>query len=559
MKILIVDDQPSNRLIAKYLVESEGHTCIEAENGQDAIEKFMQQDPDFVLMDIVMPIMDGYESAYYIKNYSIDNHIPIIFLTAKHDESSLLKCLECGGDDYLIKPINGTLLKAKIRAHSRTLELTQQIQAKNTELSLVHANLTKEHEMGRHVLSHTLERNLKDCPNIQQYMSSMSTFNGDIGLIAENPNGGLYVFLGDFTGHGLSAAIGTMPLAQLFFSMCEKGELVSDIASEMNQTLKTFLPEYMFCAATLIHLYERGDSAHIWTGGLPDSYVVRPGKGIVQTIKSKNMPLGILSNDAFNSEPGFYRFEKSDKLILISDGILEANSSCNDQMFGEARLKEVLQSNHHDVFKGVVDAYHEYVGDQKQCDDISLIELSAEPYESKVIRDLKSSSNLLSNYIPWNLSLNIRPDDIRTLDVIDVIVGLLPSSIRISHSFDALRTVLSELFSNSLEHGLLELSSSLKGGHDGFISYYELRENRLNSLVKGAITIDISTFSLGKEIKLKISIEDSGNGFDVEYENMLNPSASQPWGRGISLVRSLSEKLIYSKQGRKVEAIINLN
>tara|TARA_R110002110_G_scaffold129161_4_gene309233 strand:+ start:68 stop:1762 length:1695 start_codon:yes stop_codon:yes gene_type:complete len=557
LKILIVDDQPSNRLIAKYLVESEGHTCIEAEDGQDAIEKFMQQDPDLVLMDIMMPRMDGYESACYIKKNALDNHVPIIFLTAKHDENSLLKCLECGGDDYLIKPINGTLLKAKIRAHSRTLELTQQIHAKNSELSLVHASLTREHEMGCHVLSHSLERNLKNCPNIRQYMSSMSTFNGDISLIAENPNGGLYVFLGDFTGHGLSAAMGTIPLSQLFFSMCEKGCSISDITTQMNQTLKTFLPEYMFCAATLIHLFERGDSAHIWTGGLPDAYVVRPGVGVVQTIKSNNMPLGILSKDVFKSEPRFYSFENADKLVLMSDGILEATCPFSMEMFGETRLRQALESNHHDAFKGLIDAYHEYVGEQQeQGDDISLIELSAEAYEVKNTGGLSVLPEAFSSFIPWNISLMICPDDIRSLDVVKNIVSLLPSSIRIFYSVDVLRTILSELFSNALEHGLLKLSSNIKEGHDGFVNYYQLREDRLSSLEEGYIKINISTYRFDDEIKLKLSLEDSGNGFDVQQEVLHKSSAGQLWGRGIELVRSLSEELIYSNQGRKAEAIV---
>ncbi|WP_156495003.1 response regulator, partial [Oleiphilus sp. HI0128] len=216
---------------------------------------------DFVLMDIVMPVMDGYEAASLIKKRAGDTHVPIIFLTAKHDEKSLLACLESGGDDYLPKPINGIVLKAKIKAHARTQELTQQVHAKNSELTRLHATLTQEHEMGRHVLNHTLKRSLQNCKNVKSYLSSMSTFNGDIFLLAENPSGGLYAFLGDFTGHGLAAAIGTIPVSQAFFSMCEKSMPIMEIASSMNKSLKSFLPEYMFCAATLIHVPESGDKA----------------------------------------------------------------------------------------------------------------------------------------------------------------------------------------------------------------------------------------------------------------------------------------------------------
>ncbi|MFT6905616.1 MAG: CheY-like chemotaxis protein [Oleiphilaceae bacterium] len=560
MKILIVDDQPSNRLIAKFLVESEGHTSIEARDGQDAIEKFMQHKPDFVLMDIVMPRMDGYESAYYIKSYSEDKYIPIIFLTAKHDEASLLKCLECGGDDYLIKPINGTLLKAKIRAHLRTLELTQQIQAKNTELSLVYANLAREHEMGRHVLSHILDRNLTDCPNIQQYMSSMSTFNGDLFLLAENPNGGLYIFLGDFTGHGLAAAIGTIPLSQLFFSMCDKGDCISDIVTAMNHTLKIFLPEHMFCAATMIHLYERGDSAQIWTGGLPDAYIVRCKEGIVQTVCSKNMPLGILSDEDFNNKPSFVRFKRADKLIMFSDGILEVACPNTGEMFGEQRLKQVFESKEINIFKALVDNYNDFIGKQKQQDDdISLIEVLAQPYEAKVIRDLQFNKENKVNFIPWSMSLNVEPKDIKAINVVNNIISLLPSFIRISYRFDVFRTILSELYSNSLEHGLLNLSSSMKATPDGFGQYYQLRDQRLEELIEGFIRVHISSYTEDKKIKSKITIEDSGEGFK-DYEDVQKDKVSiQPWGRGLSLVKSLSEKVIYSNKGSKVEVILRLS
>jgi CheY-like chemotaxis protein len=559
LKILIVDDQSSNRLIAKYLVESEGHSCIEAEDGQDAIEKFMQHNPDFVLMDIVMPRMDGYESAYYIKSYSEDKYVPIIFLTAKHDEASLLKCLECGGDDYLIKPINGTLLKAKIRAHLRTLELTQQIQAKNTELSLVYANLAREHEMGRHVLSHTLGRNLKDCPNIQQYMSSMSTFNGDLFLLAENPNGGLYVFLGDFTGHGLAAAIGTIPLSQLFFSMCEKGETISDIVTAMNQTLKIFLPEHMFCAATMIHLYERGDCADIWAGGLPDAYIVRCKEGIVQTVCSKNMPLGILSDEDFNNEPSFFRLERADKLIMFSDGILEGECPTTGLMFGEQRVKQVFESKEMNVFKALIDNYNDFIGKQKQQDDISLIEVLAQPYETKVIRDLQCIHENKMSFIPWSMFLNVEPEDIKAINVVNNIISLLPGSIRISYRFDVFRTILSELYSNALEHGLLKLSSSMKATPEGFGQYYQLRDQRLDELTEGFIKVHISSYTEDKKIKSKITIEDSGQGFE-DYEDVQKDKVSfQLWGRGVSLVKSLCEKVTYSDKGSKVEVILILS
>ena len=564
MKILIVDDQVSNRMIAKYFVESEGHTSIEAVDGRDAIEKFRFHSPDLVLMDILMPIMDGYESASAIKSLVGDVYVPVIFLTAKHDEASLQKCLECGGDDFLIKPINGNLLKAKIKAHARTQELTQQVKVKNDELSDVYAKLSREHEMGMHVLSHTLEKNLKDCPNIRQHMSSMSTFNGDLFLLAENPQGGLYVFLGDFTGHGLAAAIGTIPLSQLFFAMCEKGDALSDIVRAMNRSLKTFLPEHMFCAATFIHLFERGDSAHIWAGGLPEAYVIRSGQGIVDSVRSQYVPLGILDDESFIDEAKFHRFEQGDKLILFSDGILEGYSPLTQGMFGEQRLKAALNRHEADVFTALISNYQAFMGDQDQGDDISLIELTAKPYETRFIRELVCHVENRLNFLPWRLTLQLTAKIIQNNDGLNNFFALLPSAIRVSYRFDILRTIISELYANALEHGLLKLDSSMKDSREGFVNYYQLREQRLAALTDGFIKLELSTYSDAGAIKIKIIIEDSCEGFD--FTALPSPAEisaagvkAQPWGRGIGLIRSFSESLSFSKNGSRVEVIFLLN
>lgn len=562
MKILIVDDQVANRMIAKYFVESEGHISIEAVDGREAVEKFREHKPDLVLMDILMPVMDGYESASAIKELVGDVYVPIIFLTAKHDESSLQKCLECGGDDYLVKPINGNLLKAKIKAHSRTQELTQQVKVKNDELIEVYAKLTREYEMGMQVLSHTLEKNLKECPNVRKYMSSMSTFNGDILLLAENPQGGLYVFLGDFTGHGLAAAIGSIPLSQLFFSMCERGDALSDIVRAINRSLKTFLPDYMFCAATFIHLFERGDSAHMWTGGLPDAYVIRKGKGIVNTIRSQHLPLGILEDDEFNNEAKFYRLDRDDKLIMFSDGILEGCAAGSDEMFGEQRLIEALNNPDQDPLNSLLSAYQTFVGDQDQEDDISLIELTAKPYEPILIRELTAHKGHKDNYLPWELRLQLGVDLIRDNDDLNSFFALLPSAIRVSYRFDILRTIISELYANALEHGLLKLDSSMKKTSEGFLQYYSLRKARLANLTEGYIRLSLKTYLAEGEVKIKFVIEDSGEGFNFEVfeqENKSKPEENaQPWGRGLDLVRSFSESLTFSKKGSRVELVFQL-
>jgi len=556
MNILVVDDHKSNRMMVKHFIELEGHNCIEAENGQVAIDKFIEHQPDFVLLDIVMPVIDGFEAAKQIKIHAGDRHVPIIFLTAKHDEKSIIECLESGGDDYLAKPINGVVLNAKIRAHVRTGDLTRQVDSKRIELAEIHASLTQEHKMGRHVLSHTLSRSLQDCSNVRSYISSMSIFNGDLFLLAEDPGGGLYVFLGDFTGHGLSAAIGTIPVAQTFFKMCEKGMNISEIISSMNKSLKAFLPENMFCAATMIHLNEVGRKAYIWSGGLPEAYLVRPGEGVVEEIKSQNMPLGILDDSMFNSKVDVYDLMPRDKILFLTDGILEGTPSNSDEMFGNKRVRSSIAKGDHDFFASLLEDYLRFSEGVGQQDDISLVELIAEPVQMKQRENLTPKSN-----IPWVTKFVLDVDRIKLQrDPISDIVKMLPQEFYFFRRQDKIRSILTELFSNSLEHGLLGLNSEMKLKGDGFAEYYSHREEGISKLDEGWIIITLDFDVLRTNNELIIKVEDSGSGFDLN-KVCTGPlsSNSLPCGRGIALIESFSERVCYSKGGASVEVSFSLS
>ncbi len=560
MNVLIVDDHESNRILVKYLLESEGHHCIEAGDGQEALKQFREYKPDFVLLDIVMPVMDGYEAARLIKKEAGETHVPIIFLTAKHDEASLLKCLESGGDDYLPKPINGIILKAKIKAHARTQELTQQVHAKNAELTRLHATLTQEHEMGRHVLNHTLKRSLNNCPNVKSYLSSMSMFNGDIFLLAENPSGGLYAFLGDFTGHGLAAAIGTVPVSQVFFSMCEKSMPVMEIASSMNRALKSFLPEYMFCAATLVHITEDGDRALVWSGGLPDAYIVRPGKGVVKTLKSRHMPLGIQSHDAFNSEVDLYELEENDRFLFFTDGVLEGTPSDSDEMFGEQRVQDSLnkrarENDIENLFDGLLSDYNDFTQDTSQQDDVSLVEITAAPVVNSPSEKMVPKTNL-----PWSIEVLMTPDVIReNPDPVLQIIRILPPDLFLYSRADMIRSILSELYSNALEHGLLGLRSDIKSSAEGFAKYYSDREHRIAIMKDGVVSVTVSFDYARTGRELLMVVRDTGTGFDFSLQSENMAENTKPWGRGIALVRSLCESLEFSEGGRCVSAYMSLN
>src|SRR2546425_5417463 len=119
MKILVVDDSPTIRAALKTLLERMGHTVVEANDGKEALQMYRQDRPGLVLIDVVMPVMDGYESARHMRGTSAEEGVPIIFLSSKEADQDLDRAIEAGGGDYLGKPGGFGGADAKIRGRAR--------------------------------------------------------------------------------------------------------------------------------------------------------------------------------------------------------------------------------------------------------------------------------------------------------------------------------------------------------------------------------------------------------------------------------------------------------
>jgi CheY-like chemotaxis protein len=112
--ILVVEDMPVNAEIAKMLLEEEGHKVDIATNGQEAVILFQQNKYDLVLMDIQMPVMDGYDATHHLRQLNQHQQRPIIAMTANATTEDRKQCLEAGMDDFITKPIDLPLLLDRI-------------------------------------------------------------------------------------------------------------------------------------------------------------------------------------------------------------------------------------------------------------------------------------------------------------------------------------------------------------------------------------------------------------------------------------------------------------
>ncbi len=163
-EILIVDDIPGNLNFVSDILYNEGFRIIVATNGQDAIDITREKHPDLILLDVAMPLMDGYEVCRILKEDDSTREIPIIFLTAKGENEDILKGFESGAVDYISKPFNTSELISRVNTHvalrkqaeelkhlnqileEKVIERTVQLQTLNDNLTIANQNLSKAYK-----------------------------------------------------------------------------------------------------------------------------------------------------------------------------------------------------------------------------------------------------------------------------------------------------------------------------------------------------------------------------------------------------------------------------
>lgn len=552
LTVLIAEDGAADRLLLARIVSKQGHDVLTAENGEQAVALFAQQRPQLVLLDALMPVMDGFEAARQIKALAGEALVPIIFLTSLSEEEALVRCLEAGGDDFLAKPYRPVILAAKIKAMDRLRRLQATVLEQRDQISRHHHHLLNEQRVAKAVFDKVAHAGCLSAPNIRYLQSPYALFNGDLLLAAYTPCGDMHVLLGDFTGHGLPAAVGAMPLAEIFYGMTAKGYGLAQTLREMNAKLKRILPVDMFCCALMLNLSLQRRMVEFWNGGMPDSYLLpAAGGGDPLPMVSRHLPLGVLAAERFDDSTQVLPLALGERLLLLSDGVVDTSDD-NDQLFGVERLLQVLGNNRQPelLFAEVQQALEAFRG--RSRDDVSLLEITVVEADALLPRPVIYSDSGQSAPLDWSSQFEFRADTLKRFNPLPFLLQLLQEIHGLRAQSGALHSVLSELYSNALEHGVLGLDSGLKHDAQGFAEYYRQRNERLQALCSGYIRIGLRIEPQGQDGRLIIEVQDSGKGFDVSSV-LARPRVEQGLhGRGLNLVRRLSRRAEWGDQGRRV-------
>ena len=558
MNVLIVDDTETNRMVLSAMLLQDGHIVSEASNGQEGVALFEREQPDLVIMDIMMPVLDGYEATALIKQRSGDRFTPVIFLTGMTDEADLAKCIAHGGDDFLTKPYSRVLLRAKIQALSRIQALHALVTTQNAELLTSRKRDEGEQEVAHAIFQKILREGYLAHPNLTWRLSPAELLSGDVLLAAPTPHGLLHVMIGDFTGHGLSAAVGAVPVAEAFYSMTQSGFGIGSIAAEINHKLRLILPTNLFCAACLLEWDPAGRRITVWNGGMPDGLVVRPQEGLLRRLRSRHLPLSLLDEQQFDASTETMEVQTGDRIYLYSDGLIEARNTAGE-MFGCDRLEQQIlhtEQSPASLCERVQEELTRFCEGEPAHDDIAFVQLTCDPTISPPDANLRPPRAYCDTASRnWHIQLALEADTLHRVDPLPTLMRTLTDIHDLAEHKQMIFTILAELLANAIDHGLLGLDSSLKNTPEGFAEYYEQRQGLLTKLRQGLLRVQIEHSRKDTGGRLVIQVQDSGPGFD--FHRLVSAIGTQERysGRGIPLVRAFCESLTYHGNGNTVEAV----
>ena len=549
LTILIAEDSVVDRLLLANIVKRQGHTVLLASNGAEAVEVFRQQRPHLVLMDGLMPVMDGFEATRQIKALAGEVLVPIIFLTSLNHADALTRTLEAGGDDVLLKPYNPMLLAAKITVMDRLRRLQDTVLQQRDQIARHNVYLLNEQRVAKAVFDRVAHEGCLSAPNIQYRQSPYALFNGDLLLAAHTPSGDTHLLLADFTGHGLPAAIGAMPLAEVFYSMTAKGYGLGEMLREMNAKLKRILPVDMFCCAHVVCVSALRRSLEVWSGGMPDGYLHTLATGQRTALSSQHLPLGVLKAKAFDHSTRVLPMLPGDQLFLLTDGVTETTGP-DEELFGAQRLQRVLEANRdpQHLIDEVEQALRQFQGQIR--DDVSMVQITSQVPQRLGMPAMLYTDSGQCSPLDWSARFEFRASTLQRFNPLPYLLHMLMEVHGLRAQGAQIHAVLSELYSNALEHGVLGLDSRLKRDAKGFARYYELRNLRLIALKSGYVRVAMNVVPDRQGGRLTLHVEDSGPGFDVASMQARPLDLDRLSGRGLSLVRQLCPSARWSDEGR---------
>jgi len=381
-KILIADDEPFNVDYLEQELEDTGCEIITAGDGREAFEKIKAETPDLVLLDIMMPVMDGFEVLTRMKSDPAIRDIPVIVISASSDIQSVVRGIQMGAEDYLPKPFEPTILMARVTS---SLEKKRLRDLQKLYLKSLEREFSIAHEIQLGFLPTEIPR-IEDW-EMAAFFRAAHEVAGDYYDFFVLPDGNLVCVIGDVCGKGVGAALFMTLFRSLIRATATSNFLMNReafparSAAEQLRHIISFTNDYlnethgdanMFSTIFMGILNPKTNSLVYANCGNESPLIMRGGK-VTSALTTTGPAIGVIPDVNFTVKE--IDFELGDLLLAYTDGIPDALNA-DGISFGNPRLVAELKGSDLSpdaMLNDISTKLIQFIGQAEQFDDITVI------------------------------------------------------------------------------------------------------------------------------------------------------------------------------------------
>ena len=391
MRILIVDDEPVNRLALARKLEQWGHEVVQATNGVQAWDLMRREPARMVISDWMMPEMDGVELTRRIRALPEGGYVYVLLLTARTGTDAIVEGMEAGADDFIVKPFQVDELRARLRAGERVLGLERDLAERNQRLSSAYASARRDLEAAAEMQKALLPASGLQLPAVRPAWRFLpaSFVAGDIfDLHALDEQRTLFYLL-DVAGHGVPAAMLSFTVSKLLAPTLGADGLVrrtlegspaaawtspAGLLGELNARFQDASDALQYFTMVVGVVDASRSVVTIAQAGHPSPLLQRGTQ--VLRLGETGFPVGMLPNVEY--EQTEHPFQPGDRLFLYSDGVTECAGADRDP-FRIERLERCLAAHRDraldDALSGLEGELRAWRGGDDFADDITIVAL----------------------------------------------------------------------------------------------------------------------------------------------------------------------------------------
>jgi sigma-B regulation protein RsbU (phosphoserine phosphatase) len=321
-EILVVDDDAMSRKVLAQLLNAAGYNCRVCRDGSEALDTIHDRPPSVLLLDFDMPGPNGAEVLRRLRSDEDPAvaQIPAIMLTAHGSEQSEVSCLQAGADDFVTKPVNSSVLRARIETQLRLRSMRRQLERQNDELEKWRRDLERDLAAARLTQQSLIPQKPLLLPGwqIATCYHPVIQVGGDIYGWLRMKDGRVLFWIADGTGHGAAAALLTTLAKLLFHHGSMDHDSPASLMEAVDNDFRSTFGARSFMTAMCVALDPATGQAQVVGAGHPPLLVIRHG-GTTESIASVAPPLGMIKRTAFTETA--IALEPGDAFLLYTDGL----------------------------------------------------------------------------------------------------------------------------------------------------------------------------------------------------------------------------------------------